>query len=79
MHPYKQEQAEESIRRTAEVKAGRDAEAVTVALAQVRQVASSGQNIMPVMMDAVRAYATLGEITQALKDVFGRFQEPVRL
>jgi methylmalonyl-CoA mutase N-terminal domain/subunit len=33
---------------------------------------------MPAMMDAVRAYATLGEITKTLKGVFGEFKEPVR-
>jgi len=52
---------------------------VAAALAKVRDAASSGQNVMPAMMDAVRAYATLGEITQTLKQVFGVFREPVRL
>jgi methylmalonyl-CoA mutase N-terminal domain/subunit len=79
LHPYKPERAEESIRRTAEVKAARDAEAVAAVLEKVRQTAANGGNIMPVMMDAVQAYATLGEITQALKDVFGTFREPVGL
>jgi methylmalonyl-CoA mutase N-terminal domain/subunit len=79
LHPYKPEQAEESIRRTAEVKATRDQEAVATVLETVRQTAASGANLMPVMMDAVQTYATLGEITQALKDVFGTFQEPLRL
>ncbi len=77
LHPYKWEQAEASIRRTAEVKAGRDEEKVTAVLQQIRHAAASDQNLMPIMMTAVRAYATLGEITQALKDVFGEFREPV--
>ena len=79
LHPYQPEQAEESVRRTAEVKAGRDETAVQASLAQVRETAVSGQNVMPAMMTAVRAYATLGEITGALKDVFGEFREPVML
>jgi methylmalonyl-CoA mutase N-terminal domain/subunit len=32
---------------------------------------------MPYLMKAVKAYATLGEITQVFKDVFGQFKEPV--
>jgi methylmalonyl-CoA mutase N-terminal domain/subunit len=32
---------------------------------------------MPFVLEAVRAYATLGEMTQVLKDVFGEFREPV--
>ncbi len=79
LHPYKPEQAEASIQRTAAVKAGRDEEAVTAVLSKVRQVAASKENIMPVMMEAVKTYATLGEITSALKDVFGEFQEPVEI
>ena len=79
LHPYRVEQAEESIQRTAEVRAGRDEAVVAVALDEVRQTAVSGQNLMPSMMNAVRTYATLGEITSTLKDVFGTFQEPVRL
>ncbi|MCP4415575.1 MAG: methylmalonyl-CoA mutase [Chloroflexi bacterium] len=79
LHPYKIEQAEESIRRTSELLANRDHDAVMTELEKIHQVAATSQNIMPTLMDAVRAYATLGEITQALKDVFGEFQEPVNL
>ncbi len=79
LHPYKSEQAEESIRRTNEIRAKRDQPAVMSALEKVREAAASDQNVMPAMMDAVRAYATLGEITQTLKQVFGEFREPVRL
>ena len=46
---------------------------------KVREAAASNQNVMPAMMDAVRVYATLGELTQALKSVFGEFKEPVNL
>ncbi|MCP4362497.1 MAG: methylmalonyl-CoA mutase, partial [Chloroflexi bacterium] len=79
LHNYKPEQATESIRRTAELVANRDTAAVTQALETVRQAAAEGQNVMPAMMTAVRAYTTLGEITQTLKDIFGEFQEPVKL
>ncbi len=79
LHEYRGEQAEESIRRLNAVRAGRDAAAVSAALERVRAVAAGGENVMPAMMEAVRAYATLGEITQVLKQVFGVFREPIRL
>lgn len=79
LHPYRPEQAEESIRRTAAVVANRDGEAVTRALEKVRRAAEEGTNTMPSLMEAVEVYATLGEITAVLKEVFGAFQEPVSL
>jgi methylmalonyl-CoA mutase N-terminal domain/subunit len=81
LHEYKPEQAEDSVRRTRAVRASRDAKAVTAALEKVREAAAGGhaRGVMPAMLDAVRAYATLGEITKTLKQVFGEFQEPVGL
>lgn len=79
LHSYQPAQATESIRRTNEVRANRDQPAVAIALEKVRDAAINNQNVMPAMMGAVRAYATLGEITQTLKGVFGEFKEPVRL
>jgi methylmalonyl-CoA mutase N-terminal domain/subunit len=45
-------------------------------LDRVRSVAKSDENIMPVMIDAVKAYATVGEISDALREVFGEYREP---
>ncbi|CAG0944162.1 partial methylmalonyl-CoA mutase, N-terminal domain, partial [Candidatus Brocadiaceae bacterium] len=78
LHEYKPEATEEQLRRLAQVKAERDASAVQVALKRVRDDAQSGVNIMPAMLQAVRGYATVGEITGVLKEVFGEFKEPVR-
>ncbi len=63
LHEYKPEATEEQLRRLAQVKAERDANAVQAALSRVRDDAQSGVNIMPAMLQAVRAYATVGEIT----------------
>ncbi len=79
LHCYDPAQAEESIRRTAQVLESRDSEAARRALRRVREAAASGANLMPAMIEAVKAYATLGEITSVLKQVFGEFREPVRL
>ena len=58
----------------------RDADAVERALARVRaDAAEPTTNLMPALLDAVRAYATLGEIVDALADVFGRWVEDPRI
>ncbi len=53
----------------------RDADRVRASLDALRRAASGTENTMPRILDAVRAYATLGEICDALKDVFGAYQE----
>jgi methylmalonyl-CoA mutase N-terminal domain/subunit len=52
--------------------------AVARALDRVEADARSGANLMPAMVQAVKAYASVGEITQRLVSVFGRYVEPVR-
>ncbi|MBI4762062.1 MAG: methylmalonyl-CoA mutase, partial [Chloroflexi bacterium] len=78
LHEYKPAATEEQLQRLAQVKAERDANAVDAALARVRDDARGGVNLMPAMLQAVRAYATVGEITIVLKEVFGEFKEPVK-
>jgi methylmalonyl-CoA mutase N-terminal domain/subunit len=51
----------------------RDAEGVRRSLAEVRRVAGTSQNLMPVLLEAARARCTVGEIMNALADVFGRY------
>jgi methylmalonyl-CoA mutase, N-terminal domain len=54
------------------VRAQRDDRAVDQALARLRDAARGDDNTMPAILDAVRTYATVGEISRALGDVFGR-------
>lgn len=54
-------------------KAERDAESVQRSLQQVRQCARTEQNLMPSLLEAARARCTVGEIMNALADVFGRY------
>ncbi len=44
-------------------------------LDKVHRVAQSEENIMPVMIEAVEAYATIGEISDALRQAFGEYRE----
>ncbi len=55
----------------------RDNEKVGATLAALREAARGTQNLMPLILNAVRAYATLQEITDVFRDVFGIYQEPV--
>ena len=59
------------VERVRGVRARRDAAAVDAALAEVGRVASAGGNLMPAILGAVSALATVGEISDALRAVFG--------
>jgi methylmalonyl-CoA mutase, N-terminal domain len=58
------------------VKAGRDAQALTRALAAVRAAAQGSANLMPPIIAAAHAYATEQEICDVLREVFGTYTDP---
>jgi len=57
-----------------ETRAERDDEAVDAALEALRDAAQGDQNLMPYIIDAVKTYATVGEICNVLRDEFGEYQ-----
>ncbi|MEO6144888.1 MAG: methylmalonyl-CoA mutase family protein, partial [Dermatophilaceae bacterium] len=59
-------------------KAARDETVVSAAVRRLVEVAGTPQNMVPAMLDAVRAEATLGEICNALRDLWGVYREPAR-
>jgi methylmalonyl-CoA mutase N-terminal domain/subunit len=59
-------------------RAARDQGAVDEALARMVHAAETDQNTVPAMLDAVRAEATLGEICNAFKPMWGEYREPAR-
>jgi methylmalonyl-CoA mutase N-terminal domain/subunit len=63
------------IARLGELKRRRSDSEVTRTLGALRRAAEGTENTMPYILDAVRAYATVGEISAALKDVFGGYTE----
>jgi len=67
---------ERQVARLHKLKMERDNEAVDHTLSALRQAAQGTENMMPFILNAVRAYATLGEITDVLRDVFGVYEEP---
>jgi methylmalonyl-CoA mutase N-terminal domain/subunit len=68
---------EDQLERLRQVHAQRDGRAVERALARLKDAAAGAENVMPATVDAVRAYATVGEVCGALREVFGTFQEPL--
>jgi len=62
--------------RLSRLKRERSNQKVSEVLDRVRSVAASDGNIMPSIIGAVKAYATVGEISDALRDVFGEYREP---
>jgi methylmalonyl-CoA mutase N-terminal domain/subunit len=64
---------EEQIERLRQVKLRRDSQEVQQALAYLRSAAAGSENLMPPILQAVREYATLGEICGVLRQVFGEY------
>jgi methylmalonyl-CoA mutase N-terminal domain/subunit len=67
--------ARQQTERLAELRRTRDNRRVTQALKDVEAVARGEKNTMPYILEAVRAYATLGEICDTLRQVFGTYEE----
>jgi methylmalonyl-CoA mutase N-terminal domain/subunit len=59
------------------LKVKRDNEKVKKVLNNVKKAASSDENLMPYILEAVKAYATVGEISNALREVFGEYTETI--
>lgn len=67
----------EQRERLAHLRSTRDAHRVTKSLDALRAAARSNENMMPHILEAARAYATLYEIRAAMEEVFGAYREPV--
>jgi methylmalonyl-CoA mutase, N-terminal domain len=73
-HPPDLDVGRRQVERLARVRAGRDPAAVEATLAAVRDACDRDTNVLPALVGAVRARATLGEITDVMVGVFGRFR-----
>ncbi len=60
----------------AELRRTRDGKAVSSALAALRQSCADGKNVMPPLIEAVKTYATVGEISDVMREVFATYEEP---
>jgi len=65
------------IARLKALRARRDPDRVASALAELERCANTSENLLPAILDAVEAYTTVGEISDALRRLFGEYQESV--
>ena len=76
-HPYNEENAKKQINKLKKIKDERDSQKVKKCLEKVKKDAQNNSNLMPSVIEAVKQYATVGEITKVLKEVYGEYQEPI--
>jgi methylmalonyl-CoA mutase N-terminal domain/subunit len=69
--------ARQHLARLRSVKKSRERAAVKRTLSELKKAARDDLNLMPYLLKCVKTYATLGEIMDALKDVYGEYEEPV--
>jgi len=67
--------AQQQLANVEHVRRTRDSGAVARTLERLREAAAGADNTMPALLDAVRAYATVGEMCDALREVWGEYQE----
>jgi methylmalonyl-CoA mutase N-terminal domain/subunit len=68
---------QEQVERLRAVRARRDATAVDSALAKLEEAARGTENLLPRILDCVESYATVGEISNRLRSVWGEYREAV--
>jgi methylmalonyl-CoA mutase N-terminal domain/subunit len=66
----------EMARRIQNLREERDSKSLQRSLERIQQAARGKENIIPFIIDAVESYATVGDISNALIGVFGRWQAP---
>ena len=76
LHEYSDESAIEQIKSLKELKKTRNNKDVTRTLKALEKATKDKENVMPYLVDCCKAYATVGEMTNVFRDIFGEFVEP---
>ncbi len=76
LHEYNEKWAQLQIQRLRELKKTRDNKAVNQALKALEKAATNQENVMPYLVDCCKCYATVGEMANVFRDVFGEYREP---
>ncbi|MCX7966525.1 MAG: methylmalonyl-CoA mutase family protein [Syntrophorhabdaceae bacterium] len=76
LHEYNYESAEKQIERLKQVKRERSQRDVAKALRELEIATKEGKNVMPYLVECCKVYATLGEMTDVFRQIFGEFKEP---
>lgn len=78
LHEFETRVQEEQISRLNAVRSKRNADEVQTALGKLKRIATTpNENLMPHIMECVRAYCSVGEMSAVFREVFGEFQEPI--
>jgi methylmalonyl-CoA mutase N-terminal domain/subunit len=76
LHEYNEEWARLQIQRLKELKKERDNKAVRDSLKALEKAAAGKENVMPCLVECCKCYATVGEMANVFRDVFGEYVEP---
>ncbi len=76
LHEYTGESAEKQIEGLKQVRRERNGREVTRTLNELEAATKAGKNVMPYLVDCCKAYATVGEMTNVFRNIYGEFDEP---
>ena len=76
LHEYNEEWVEQQLSSLKELRRTRDDREVTRTLKELEKGTRAGKNVMPLLVDCCRAYATVGEMAGVFRDLFGEWEEP---
>jgi methylmalonyl-CoA mutase N-terminal domain/subunit len=76
-HKYNADAANYQIEKLQQIKAKRNEEQVQSCLEKLKADCMQNVNLMPTVIEAVKAYTTVGEIIHVMKDVYGEYEEPI--
>ena len=76
LHEYNEQWVDQQVSNLKELRRTRDNREVSRKLKELEQGTRAGKNVMPLLVDCCRAYATVGEMAGVFRDLFGEWQEP---
>jgi methylmalonyl-CoA mutase N-terminal domain/subunit len=76
LHEYNEEWARKQIDQLKELKKTRDSKAVKESLKALEKASKGTENVMPYLVDCCKCYATVGEMANVFRHVFGEYREP---
>jgi methylmalonyl-CoA mutase, N-terminal domain len=76
LHDYNEAWAQQQIERLKELRKTRDGKAVAVSVKALERAAKEKKNVMPFLLDCCKEYATVGEMANVFREVFGEHKEP---
>jgi methylmalonyl-CoA mutase N-terminal domain/subunit len=76
LHEYNEQWVDQQLSNLKELRRTRDNREVSRTLKDLEQGTRAGKNVMPLLVDCCRAYATVGEMADVFRDLFGEWEEP---